>query len=571
MSMITTARLTIVVIALAFSVQVMSLAMQDTRTMTIDFLAQGSNGESPGPLSATDVSVKIGGRDAAVRSVEMIVSGGDAAAAADAAKGTPNPVPPAFGTTRAKKPATGRNILLLIDEGTLFGLEKIVKDSVAQLIASLHPDDRIGLTTSRPGGAGVSVTRNHAAVREAVNAMILGRGNAALCVGALLGQVRSLSETLPKGRATTLALISRGAGTTGSTTGSTPLSGAGNCAFRREELQPVAEAVSAAQINYYVFHVGGSGVSPNLDNFAGATGAETGMLSWSDASGLEKAIKRSSRFYRALVEMPPGGRGPYLRTEVRVNKPNVKVDAPQYVALAAPVPTFVEAADLLRGEVSRSDLPIRVAAFPSRNAGTLPIKLVVVVEPGDPKVPLTSAVVSVVGPDGEVAGQWTARRADLSRLPLLTAIPVNPGRYRVRAAAADEDARGGIAEYDVEAVLMGSGGVKMSALALVVSTASGFTPRLLFDTEKEATAYLEVYDVPPSGRVEAVFDVAATADGPAITSVPGNASPANGLHILTATLPLASIPAGDTIVRARVTIDGAPAGTVVRTLTKSGR
>ena len=60
------------------------------------------------------------------------------------------------------------------------------------------------------------------------------------------------------------------------------LSTAGGCTFRREQLTPVVEAVSAAQINYHVFHVGGTGLSPNLDNFAGSTGAETGILSWPD-------------------------------------------------------------------------------------------------------------------------------------------------------------------------------------------------------------------------------------------------------------------------------------------------
>lgn len=554
-------------LALTPGSQTAGVLQRTAATMTIDFLATGPDGQPVGQLAPSEVIFRVSGRDLAVHAVELntldakdtpIPTAEEPASAAAA-------IPPPFGVTRPVMPRRSRNILLLLDEGTLFSVDQIVRDSVARLVESLAADDRLALVSTRPGSVSIDFTTRHDTIRGAMDALVLGRGNTALCVGSLINQIRDLSESLPKGRTTTLALISRGAGSGPSSIG--PLvSGAGNCAYRREELAPVAQAVSAAQINYHVFHVGGTGLSANLDNFAGVTGAETGILSWTDAEGLARAVRSSSRYYRATVDAPTL-RNEYERAELRVKRPNVKVQGPQHIRAEPAAQPLADAATLLRGDLSRADLPLRVAAFPSRNSGPQPLKIVVVVEPAGVK-PLLSAIVSVVGSDGEVAGQWTARRADLAHAPLVTAIPVNTGTYRVRAAAVDEDGRGGIAEYSVNAALEGSGPVKLSAIALGVSTPNGFSPRLQFGNESEAIAYLEVYEGPATGRVSANFEVAPTADGPPTLTVPGQASGSGALLMFTAAVPLARLQVGDTVIRARVTVDGEVAGTVVRMLRK---
>lgn len=554
---------TSLVVALGAGTRPSAGPQQAAGTTTVDFLATGPDGLPVQELVPTDVTFRVGGRDLAVHSIAMVAMGVKDTSASAATDLTPD-VPPPFGVTQPVRPRRGRNVLLLLDEGTLFSVDQIIKDSVARLIESLTPEDRLALVSTRPGGVTIDFTSRHDTIRHAIDTLVLGRGNSALCVGTLIDQVRSLAASLPKGRATTLALISRGSGAAPTSIG--PLaSGAGNCTYRQEELPPVAEAVSAAQINYHVFHVGGTGLGVNLDNFAGATGAETGILSWTDAEGIAQAVRSSSRFFRATVEAPPPARTEYQRAELRVKRSGVKIRGPQYFRLEPRTAALADAAALLRGDASRSDLPLRVAAFASRNAGPQPLKLVVVVEPGDVK-PLLSAVVSVVGADGEVAGQWTARRADLSRPPLVTAVPVNAGAYRVRAAAVDEDGRGGVAEYHVNANLGGHGPVKLSAIALGITTPNGFSPRLEFGSEAAAIAYLEVYDVPASASVSVVFEAAKTPEGPAGLSVPGRISGSAGVQMVTASLPLADLPAGDTVVRARVTVDGGLAGTVVRVL-----
>ena len=564
--------LTALLPSLALAVPHSRLAAQRPETMTIDFLARGDDGKPIVGLTPADITLKIGGREIAIRDLQMIDAGADVSTREPAPQ--PSALPPPYGeTTEASgTPNPARNVLLVIDEGTLFGLEKIVNAAVKELLAALAPRDRVGLVTTRPGSVSVPLTTNYQAVVTAVEGLTLGRGNAFLCVGALLGQVSGLAQTLPSGRATTLALVSRGSGSGNPVLqGGGGLSGAGNCQFRREHLPPVEAAVSAAQINYHVFHVGGAGNSPNLDNFAGSTGAESSVLSWSDASALARAVQAPSTFYRATIDTPPQGRGEHQRTELRSSRPGVKVQGPQYLANALPPARALDAVSLLRGELTRADLPIRVTAFASRNAGALPVKLVIAAEPVTPGAPLLSAVVSVVSVDGEVAGQWTARRADLERTPLVTAVPVAPGVYRVRAAVTDEAGRGGMAEYRVSAVLEKGTTVTISDMALGIATQAGFTPRLVFGDEPEATAYLEVYDAPGSATVSAVFELASTPDGPALGSFPGRISANGGTHMVIGGLPLASVPPGDTLVRARITIDGAEAGIVTRTLRKSAR
>jgi hypothetical protein len=543
---------------------------QKPSTITVDFIVTDGSGEPILDLKPGEVTLKVGGRESRIHSLTLITPEGDDGSQERVRTRTPAGLPAPYGETAPPRENTSRNILLLLDEGTLFGLDQIVKDSVAKLIESLDPADRVAVASTRPGGVNINFTTSRGAIRQAVDSLVFGRGNTALCVGALIEQVRSLAETLPAGRTTTLALISRGAGSTNSVLSTGPvLSGAGGCMFRREQLPPVEEAVSAAQITYHVFHVGGTGLSPNLDNFAGSTGAETGILSWTDASAIARAVANNSTFYRAVVDAPPPGRT-YQRTEFRVTRANVKLEAPKYVAAAKLSAPASDAAALLRGELTRTDLPLRVTAFASRNAGPQPLKLVVVVEPGDTSAPLYSSVVAVTAADGEIAGQWTARRNDLLRSPLVTAIPVNEGTYRIRAAATDEKGRGGIAEYEVRAALEGTGPVRLSAVALGVSTPDGFAPRLLFTNEPEATAYLEIYDAPPDAQVNVTFELASSLEGPASASVSGIVSGSGAMRMAVGHLPLKPVATGDTLVRARVSVNGTSAGTVVRTLRKLG-
>src|SRR5687768_9240131 len=337
---------------------------RDAAPLTVDFVVTTQDGRHASGLTAADVSLKAGGTDRAIRRLEEInVVSSAAISGATSASST---LPPPYGETLRAADRPGRSIMLVVDEGTLFGMEEVLRDAVAKLVASLSPADRLGVTSTRPDGINVPLTTRHQTVRAAVDAIALGRGNAFLCVGGVTRQVLSLAQLLPPGRASTLAFLSRGGGVA-NPQGPGAVIGSGECIIRPDQLRPIADAISSTQINYHAFHIGAAGISGTLDNFAGATGAESTVLSFADATALTKIIQSAARFYRATIDADPNGGDRLERVELRVHRTGVRVKGPTHLSLEpAKLPT-VDAAELLRGEARRGDLPMRVSAFASKN------------------------------------------------------------------------------------------------------------------------------------------------------------------------------------------------------------
>ena len=88
--------------------------------ITIDFLATDEDGQLVPGLTAADVALKISGKARPLQSLELVT--------------TEN---------------AGRNILLLVDEATLFGLEQVARDAIARLVSSLRTSDRIAYVNTR--------------------------------------------------------------------------------------------------------------------------------------------------------------------------------------------------------------------------------------------------------------------------------------------------------------------------------------------------------------------------------------------------------------------------------------
>lgn len=552
--------------ALVLAILVSLQGQSPTSVTTFDFVATTQDGRPAEGLTPRDISLRIGGRERPIRHLRALTTKGDRPS--DPAASPEPTLPPPYGETLQPSDLAGRSIQLLIDEGTLFGMEDVLRDAVAKLVASLAPTDRISVVSTRPDGISVPLTTEHQRVRDAVNSLSLGRGNSFLCVGGIARQALALAQLLPQGRASTLALLSRGGGIAGPQ-GPGAVVASGECFVRPDELRPLANAISATQINYRVFHLGAAGTSASLDNFAGATGARSAVLSFADASPLARSVQTVSHFYRATIDADARHADRLERVELRVNRAGVTVDGPTHFSLAPVKRPIVDAAALLRGEATRGDLPMRVAAFASKHAGPRSAKLLVVAEPALTNTKFSEVIISVVGSNGEVAGQWTARPEDLAQVPLIAALPVDAGTFRVRVAAVDERNRAGIAEYMTE-TLHGTGDVKMSGLVLGVSSNGEFIPRLLFTNEPTAVAYLEIYNARPSANVRVTFEVASSPDGPPVARIAAQMS-AGQTHTAIGQIPLASLPKGDTLVRAIVTVDGAPAGQTLRTLRKSDR
>ena len=190
-------------------------------------------------------------------------------------------------------------------------------------------------------------------------------------------------------------------------------------------------------------------------------------------------------------------------------------------------------------------------------------------EPEDPATKITAASIGLYDAKGRLT-RWTAETADLAARPLLAGIIVAPGTYRMRVAATSRTAAGTV-DTEAQADLSSAGSLTLSALLLGVSGSSGFSPRMQFtSSDAGAYGYIELYQVPKNAAVTASFELASTADGPAVAehAVALTEGPRDDVRIAFSGFAIDSMPPGDLVMRAIVSLDGKPIGRAVRTLRK---
>lgn len=264
---------------------------QPERTTTLDFIATTNDGSLP-PLSRDDVSLKVGGRQQRIQSLESIT-----------------------GT------ALTRHVVLLVDEATLYNLEPVVKDAVEKLLASLAPGDLVSFFSTRHGGTRTSLTPNRKRIADAVATMTTGPGVLWTCQNDLIRMIGQMANDLPRGRGSSIAVISRGHPEGPSPAGD---SGGGPCTPRRDELRQLEEAVGVAQVNLHLFTVDETNRSWGFDNIAANAGATSGLLTWSSHDGLARAIHSPPGYYRlAFVWDARTDRA--QRVELRTKDKNLKI------------------------------------------------------------------------------------------------------------------------------------------------------------------------------------------------------------------------------------------------------
>jgi hypothetical protein len=194
------------------------------------------------------------------------------------------------------------------------------------------------------------------------------------------------------------------------------------------------------------------------------------------------------------------------------------------------------------------------------------------VEPMEAAASLKAAAVGLYDEKGKLVAQATADQESLARTPPMVALVTKPGTYRMRVAATDATGRAGAVDSTLDVKLTGDGPLKLSALVLGVAVDGRFAGRLQFYDEPTAVAYLEIYGV-PAGVLSAKLELADSERGPAAVTgamrITGEAS--DDQHVALGGIPVGSLPPGDIIVRATVSLDGVPIGTVSRTLRKAER
>jgi hypothetical protein len=258
--------------------------------VTLDFVLTSSKGEAPADLTPADVTVKVGGKARPLLSLESI-------------------------DTRV----AGRDIILIVEEPTLYGLEKVAIDAIHKAVDSLQPRDRVTYVSTRGGKANVEPGAD--VTKKKASAMETGPGELFSCLSDLLTNIETFTKRLPRGRTSFLAVIARGHP---EGTAARPEDEAG-CTPRRDALRQTGKLVSAAQINLHLFTVDHTSRSWGLDTVAANTGGGASLLTWSNSDGIVRALMAARRVYRATIAAAPSAGEAPQRVEVKVNRRDVKV------------------------------------------------------------------------------------------------------------------------------------------------------------------------------------------------------------------------------------------------------
>ena len=314
-----------------------------------------------------------------------------------------------------------------------------------------------------------------------------------------------------------------------------------------------------------------------LQNLAGVTGGELYRFNAGQAEAVFTRVARESSAYYVIAFEPESGErnGQPHRVEIKVARERVTVRMRPFFTIAKgyAVAGDITPQRMLREPRQFRDLPMRATAYASGgDPGDSRLKVIAAAEPMDPTVALVSAAVGLFDAKGKLAAQWSAEKEELASLPLMSALPVPPGPYRLRVAAVDSTGRRGTVDYLFQVGLESAGALKLSGMALG-TLRGGFQPKLQFGSDPAAVGYFEIYgQLPSSAEVAVRFEVAETEDGPALSSSPGRLQRTSddARRIAIGSVPIATLSPGDYVVRAVLNVDGRTIGTVRRTLRKTG-
>lgn len=561
--------------------------------VTIDFFAAGPDGVVF-DLRPDDVTLKVNGRSRQVRSLRYVpLPAADPAAPVAPALD----LEPPFGTNVPA--AGGRWVAIVIDhESIRTGAEKNAISSAIRFIKALGPRDSVSYMRMPRGGVEVNFTTDRQKVVDALRKFV---GNAPreeseqdrACRSRLLlhGMRDLLEDVAPLNGPKVIVVVSSGV--------LSPRRDAqrnqfpGPCEIRSDDYQNVRLAAAQSRAHVVVVQPDNLVIDSlrttgdplasrfastdedrhGLQSLAGAAAGEFMQVVGPDDSGLVDLAKGTAGYYLATFDPEPSERNAAMhRVEVDVTRDQVRVRARPEVFIPRPEKKTTAASprDMLQDGLVYRGLPLRVVAYASASEGGK-VKILTALEPIERNVKIVSAVYGLIDDSrSKLVIQWTADAQELAAAPIITAGEAAPGPYRLRVAAVDSKGRRGAVEYELMATLTDAKPLTLSAIALGTSADSSFTPKLVFGGDQAAVAYFEAYGVPPTpDSVTVRLEIASSPDDRALSSaVPRVITAARDRRMIIGALPIASLPIGDYVVRAIVSVDGRPVGRVLRTLRK---
>jgi VWFA-related protein len=600
------------ILALVAVIAVLSLpltAAQQTPTfrgaadlVTVDVILTDKTGQPIRDLTPADLALRIDDVPREIRTLQFVKfeTLPPPASRPERAPKVPSlAAPPAYGSNESAD--AGRNVFLIFDtESIAQGDERLAREAARKFLDRLGPRDRVALVTLPAGRVEADLTTSRTRISQALND-VTGHEPPRQDVRGVWCEVLAMARQTLLGVTTVIDGLKRldGPKTVILVSGGLPPAGfmPSNCTtVPPEELkidptdyQRLGEAVVAARAQLFVIqpnespqiNVRGAVRLPpdvklaGLESMTGVSGGELFRLSGTADAAFERVANESSAYY--LLGFAPAaserdGKTHAIRVEIR--RPGVFLRArPSFVIAAAGAPAVTPPTPeaMLQTAADFRDLPLRVSGYTFRNSGKQPRRLIVVAE--SPGVSMSSASYALVDSRGKIVSQWNANADDLSKTPVITGITTPAGDFRIRVAAKDASGRAGAADFELRTDLPRAGPIEVSSLMLGQMTGADFSPRLTFGGQPTAVAYLEVYAALQGGRAAgATFESATSANGPAIATVVGKASATRDPDrwIATGTIPISTLAAGDSIVRAIITGDGSTVR-VVSTLRKVGR
>ena len=550
--------------------------------LAIDFVAAGPDASPVGNLTAGEVTVRLGGKARPIVAFDYVRAVGNRRDATDTAA--------PFGDNADWQ--APRSIILMVDEDTIRpGRTVAVRDAIQQLLAGLATSDRVALVTVPFGGLAVDLTTDHARLMQAVGSLTSKSIRSETVTDAqcrTLTTLGAMTDTLLRLSVVedpvTVVFFSNGqAGPQNiiRMTGAAPVGGP--CDLRTSTFTDLGIAAARARARFYVVHSDldqrGTGLD-GLEHITGVTGGPLLHLATGEGRpAVARILRETSGHYVARVARESSDTiGEDLGVGVSTSRPGVTVwRAPRFIvtrpnlaASATPATTL----DLIKNARVFRDLPLRITGHTFRDDAAGHVKLAVTFESSDATATLSSAMVAAFDSQGRLVTGIEMSSEALTMRPIVAALSVPPGVYRLRIAALEATGRAGSAEQDVVLALTPVGPIEVSSLMVGLSRNGVYVPAMTFSSEPTAFAMLEIYAAgagqTPAPRV--VFEIASTTSGPAIQTMPGvvEASGDPSRTVVTAVLPIESLAPGDYVVRATVTLAGHPSGRVLRTLRKTG-
>ena len=537
--------------------------------VTIEFRALTDGGSPVRDLKASDVVLKVAGRERAIETLQLFQFGDEAPA---------SKIPPPFASN--VPPATGIHdtILVIDDESIAPGDEKKLGPSIDQYLAGLGPSARVGIVTIQDRGLNVSLTDDRDAIRTAIR-KVFGRassnsvGDEAACrTRRVLDALRTVAAGFPAGGAPTSVLLF----TTGLTAPGpgTQLSAIGNarssspsamCEVQPRDYQAFQRDLLASAANLHVVEAALAPSQPmraGLEMLAGVSGNAVTELVSGKEGALFGVANEVRGWYRATFVPDAKERTDDVqRVEVVSKRAGVKAEARSQALIprAASTTQPKSPKDMLREPRVYRDFELRAGAYFSKEPGSDKVKVMVLFEPAEDGVKTTAASVGLYDPAGKLMVQGTADAASLGQSPSTLAVLANPGKYRLRVAAVNDRGRAGSIDQGVDVRLVSAGPLTLATLVPGVQ-GTGFSGRLQFAGTDTAMAYVAVYGAPATAALTAQLTVT-DSTGANLGTLPTQILNApDGSHVIIGGTRLGAMPAGDYEMKMAVSLDGKVVG-----------